>query len=265
MSLVIAIKDKNRFILGADKQVSQWNNKDHSATKVWYSEYEGCCIGSVGYARASQIIQYIKGLLDSAGFGKENLDDAFIHLQLPRTLYETLKAHGIIVDDPTQPFSLPNEFFIAYKDRCWKISQDLTVTEIEDYDAIGSGQDVALGVIETSHMYNEKNPYRIITNAIDVAAEKTLYVDHEIEFVETASDKKDVLNKMTALGYEIPDEVRKSKNPNEALAKWALGINQEPKIENEQKVEEPKSEENQEEKPEKEKTKKKQKLTEDKQ
>ena len=226
MSLVIAMKDKNRFILGADKQVSQWNNKLHSATKVWYTEYEGCCIGSVGYARASQVIQYIKGLLNAAGFGKAELDDAFIHLQLPVTLYETLKLHGIIVDDPTQPFSLPNEFFIAYKDRCWKIGQDLTVIEVEDYDAIGSGQDIAMGVIETSFMYNEKNPYQIITNAIDVSAEKTLYVDHEIEFVETVPDKKDLLNKMTALGYEIPDEVKKAKNPSEALVKFALGVDQ---------------------------------------
>ena len=114
MSLVIAIRDKDRFILGADKQVSGWNNKNHTATKIWFTEYEGCCIGSVGYARASQVIQFIKGLLDNAGFGKDALDDAFIHLQLPRTIYETLKAHGVVIDNPEQTFTLPNAFFIAY-------------------------------------------------------------------------------------------------------------------------------------------------------
>ena len=96
MSLVVAIKDKDRFILGADKQASVWNSKTHNATKIWPTEYEGCCMGSVGYARASQVIQFIKGLLDGAGFGKPELDDAFIHLQLPRTIYETLKMHGAI-------------------------------------------------------------------------------------------------------------------------------------------------------------------------
>ena len=259
MSLVIAIRDKERFILGADKQASLWNSKGHSATKVWYTEYEGCCIGSVGYARAAQVIQYIRGLLDAAGFGKESLNDEFIHLQLPRTIYDTLKMHGVVVETPDQPFMLPNEFLIAYKDRCWKIGQDLTVTEVEDYDAIGSGQDIALGVIETSHMYNEKNPYQIITNAIDVAAEKTLYVDHEIEFVETAAEKKDVINKMTALGYEIPDEVKKAKNPAAALASWALGLDDQP----EKPAEEAKKEEKSEEKPEK-KAKKRQRLVENK-
>ena len=259
MSLVIAIKDKDRFILGADKQASGWNNKNHTATKIWFTEYEGCCIGSVGYARASQVIQYIKGLLDNAGFGKDALDDAFIHLQLPRTLYETLKAHGVIADMPDQTFTLPNAFFIAYKDRCWKIWEDLTVDEVEEYDAIGSGQDIALGVIETSYMYNEKNPYQIIANAIDIAAEKTLFVDHEIEFVETAPEKKDIINKMSALGYEVPDEIKKAKNPAEALAKLAFGIEEKPS-------EEPKNDEKTEEKSEKpeKKAKKKQRLVENK-
>ena len=225
MSLVVAIKDGNRFILGADKQASTYNNKVHTATKIWETEYENCCIGSVGYARASQVIQYIKGLLDNAGFGKAELDDAFIHLQLPRTIYETLRVHGVIADDPMKEFVLPNAFFIAYKDRCWKINQDLSVEEVETYDAIGSGEDIAQGVIETALAYGEKNPYMVISHAIDIAAEKTLYVDHEIDFVETGHTKKDTINKLDALGIEVPAEVRKAKNPAEAL----LGLMLNPK------------------------------------
>lgn len=222
MSLVVAIKDGNRFILGADKQASIWNNKEHSATKVWYTEYEGCCIGSVGWARASQIVQYIKGLLDGAGFDKSELNDEYIHLQLPRTIYETLKAHGAIVENLEQPISFPNDFFIAYKDRCWKIGSDLSVTEIDEYDAIGSGSDIALGVVETALSYHEKNPYMIISKAIDIAAEKTLYVDHEIDFVETGQLKRDTVNKLDALGIEVPDEIRKSKDPAQALLSYML-------------------------------------------
>ena len=243
MSLVVAIKDKDRFILGADKQASVWNSKTHNATKIWPTEYEGCCMGSVGYARASQVIQFIKGLLDGAGFGKPELDDAFIHLQLPRTIYETLKMHGAIPEAPEgSQFILPNDFFIAYRDRCWKINQDLSVEEVEEYDAIGSGSEVALGVIETSYMYKEKNPYQIITNAIDIAAEKTLYVDHEVEFVETVPDKKDIVNRMMALGYEVPDSIKKAKNPMEAYAKLVLGISEpeKPNETNEAKANEPK-------------------------
>ena len=59
MSLVVAIKDKDRVVLGADKQVSTGGTKDHTNTKIWkLEELPGAIIGSVGAARASQIIQY---------------------------------------------------------------------------------------------------------------------------------------------------------------------------------------------------------------
>ena len=35
MSLIVAVKDKDRYVLGADKQSSAGGNKDHSATKIW--------------------------------------------------------------------------------------------------------------------------------------------------------------------------------------------------------------------------------------
>ena len=59
MSLVIAIKDKNRVVLGADKQVSAGDSKEHTITKIWeVEELPGAIMGSVGSARVSQIIQY---------------------------------------------------------------------------------------------------------------------------------------------------------------------------------------------------------------
>jgi hypothetical protein len=59
MSLVVAIKDKDRIVLGADKQASTGGTKDHTNTKIWkLEELPGAIIGSVGSARASQVIQY---------------------------------------------------------------------------------------------------------------------------------------------------------------------------------------------------------------
>ena len=59
MSLVIAVKEKDRIVLGADKQASLGNAKDHTNTKIWRVEdLPGAIMGSVGSARASQIIQY---------------------------------------------------------------------------------------------------------------------------------------------------------------------------------------------------------------
>ena len=70
MSLVVAIKDKDRIVLGADKQASTGSTKDHTNTKIWeLEELPGAILGAVGSARASQIIQYSqiidKNMLDN--------------------------------------------------------------------------------------------------------------------------------------------------------------------------------------------------------
>ena len=71
MSLVIAIRDKDRIVLGADKQVSTGGSKEHTSTKIWpVAELPGAIMGGVGSARASQIIQYAniidKNLIDKS-------------------------------------------------------------------------------------------------------------------------------------------------------------------------------------------------------
>ena len=61
MSLVIAIKDKDRIVFGADKQVSGAGSKSHNTIKIWdVPELPGAIMGGVGSLRASQVIQYSK-------------------------------------------------------------------------------------------------------------------------------------------------------------------------------------------------------------
>lgn len=207
MSLVIAYKQNNRFILGADKQATcGWNKKVHTATKIWkayISDTDYYCMGAVGSARGAQVIANIQGLLDGLPFGTKEIPDAFINITLPRCLYETLKNNGLDVaidsEEEGKHMYLPCAYFFAYKDRCWFIGQDMTVEEVGDYMAMGSGEECAIGSIDTSVMYKEKNPFRIITTAIDIAAERTLHVDHEIEFVETVEQEADLMQQMEAL------------------------------------------------------------------
>lgn len=207
MSIVIAYKDKDRFILGSDKQATcGWNKKVHTATKVWYNEYEGCCMGAVGSARGAQIMANVQGLLESLKFGTTEITESFINIELPRIIYETLKNNGIDVavkgGDEGEQLILPCAYFFAYRDRCWYIGQDLTVEEVDNYMAMGSGEECAIGSIDTSVYYKEKNPFKVLTTAIDIAAERTLYVDHEIEFVSTKEYKTDMMQQLEAVAPE---------------------------------------------------------------
>lgn len=206
MSLVIAIKDKDRIVLGADKQSSIGNNKDHLATKIWeVPNLEGALMGSVGSIRASQIIQF-SDIVDKNALNSEPTFD-FVVRSLAPTIMATLNANGVKCAIPESPdgdsapcVMMPNSFLFAYKDRAWMIWHDFSVTEIYDYLAIGSGSDIAKGVLFAT---KNKNPFERIVTAIDAAAETTVYVDDGIDVLLTEERSTDLKQFSKALGIEI--------------------------------------------------------------
>lgn len=207
MSLVIAIKDKGRVVLGADKQVSYGNNKDHSCTKIWeVAGLPGAIMGGVGSARASQIIQYAD-IIDKNTIN-DDLGIEFVIRYLAPTLVAVLNANGVPCEVPTDPETgmkggcvmMPNAFLFAYNDRAWMIWHDLSVTEIEEYLAIGSGSEVAKGALFATQ---GQNPFERIVTAIDAASEATIGVDDGIDLLVTENRVTDAKNVAKAFGIEI--------------------------------------------------------------
>ncbi len=216
MSLVIAIRDKDRVVLGADKQVSTGGSKDHTSTKIWpVEELPGAIMGGVGSARASQIIQYAN-IIDKNLINKD-IDTNFIICSLAPTIVAGLKANGINTDVKEDDICtmLPNAFIFAYKDRAWLIWNDLSVTELDEYFAIGSGSDVAKGALFAT---KRQNPFERIVTAIDAASESTLFVDDGIDLLATGEHDDDNLKIAKALGFEI-EEVKEELKKSETKAK----------------------------------------------
>jgi hypothetical protein len=96
---------------------------------------------------------------------------------------------------------MPNAFIFAYKDKAWSIWHDLSVSEIGEYIAIGSGSDVARGVLYATP---EKDPFNRIVTSIEAAAESTLYVDNGIDLLATDTYEEDIINMSSALGIPLP-------------------------------------------------------------
>lgn len=220
MSLVVAIKDRDRIVLGADKQASTGGTKDHTNTKIWkLEELPGAIIGSVGSARASQIIQYSQ-VIDK-NLITDNIDTQFVVRVLAPTLANGLRANGIVVDhaDGAKCDMMPNAFIFAYKNKAWTIWHDLSVSEIDDYFAIGSGSDVARGVLYATP---DKNPFERIVTSIEAAAESTLYVDNGIDLLVTGAHEDDLKDMSVALGLPIPKpkkpRVKKSVEKTEEIS-----------------------------------------------
>ena len=211
MSLVVAIKDRDRIILGADKQISLGNNLFHNSTKIWaVEELPGAIMGGVGLARASQIVQYSRIIDKNFLNDFDSLDTDYIVNVLTTNIAAALKENGVVVDKApdSECLMMPNAFIFAYRDKAWMILNDFSVTEIDDYLAIGSGADVARGVLFTTRSNN--NPFDRIVTCIDAAHDSTLYVDNGLDILSTEILATDERQLSKALGIE-PEKKKKPK------------------------------------------------------
>ena len=232
MSLVLAVKDKNRVILGSDKQSSIGSTKDHTCTKIWQvPDLPGALMGSVGSARVSQIIQYAY-VIDKNAFKTEPTTE-FVITALGPTILNALKLNGIDLD-PGEGANLPimpNAFIFAYKDKAWMIWNDLSVTEINDYLAIGSGSDVANGALFAT---KGKNPFERIITAIDAAADSTLFVDNGVDLLATIPYKDDQRLIEKAFGKDdilktVLEEIKKVQAEEEKTETKPKSVKKKPK------------------------------------
>lgn len=92
--------------------------------------------------------------------------------------------------------------------------------EINDYFTIGSGSDVAKGVLYATQ--DSKNPFERIVTAIQAAADSTLYVDEDVNILATEMKKTDTKLIAKALGLDLKALEQKEiteENPAEDFKK----------------------------------------------
>lgn len=205
MSLIVAIKDKDRVVFGSDKQVSTSVTKDHSATKIWeVVDLPGAIMGSVGSMRASQVIQYSRLFDLNEIMDKGGISTSFVINSLVPNIVGQLRSAGVPLaaaeDGDLSCASIPNMFLFALGESAWMIWTDLSVTELDDYLAIGSGSDVATGVLFAT---KEKNPFERIVTCIDAAAETTLFVDDGVDLLATKYYPRDRQQIAKALDIDL--------------------------------------------------------------
>lgn len=214
MSVIIAVKDKDRIILGADKQTSFAQSKSHEGTKIWrVADLPDAIMGGVGSTRVNQIIRFAP-IINKNEIGPDGLSTSFIINHVVPAIVGTLKSNGIKVECP-QDASTPvmsNAFIFAYEDKAWRIWHDFSVHEIDDFSAIGSGTDIALGALFASP---DRDPFQRIVTSIDAAAKYTLFVDSALDFLPTKVYEEDQALIMKALE---PDYAAECENKPETAA-----------------------------------------------
>ena len=188
MSVVIAIKENGVTYMAADTQISFGDSKRHlksdSLQKVWaVTDTQNCIMGGVGLARDLNLIRYCTSeLIPEASVLKNEINVGTIMLNTVPAIFESIRTYTQLVTGCDKDIPINSEFVLAYKDKVFDIAPDGTVEEVEDYIAIGSGADAALGSLK--HTVDEPIYDRLI-KALDAAAESNLYVSEPYVCMDT--------------------------------------------------------------------------------
>jgi ATP-dependent protease HslVU (ClpYQ) peptidase subunit len=198
MSVVIAIKEKDRIYMGCDSQVTIGSGKRTLKSvnnfKIWKVEdHPNCLMGGVGNFRDLCFIRCTPGIIPETNLLLGNLDYPTVVTQIVPAIWQSLVAYGLypesplVIDENKGTGALGSQFLIGCGTDLFSLGADGTVEEIEDYIAIGSGDDLALGSLKTTEGSN-LSPEERIAAAIDAAARGNAYVSNPIIVADTASE-----------------------------------------------------------------------------
>ena len=188
MSVVIAIKENGVTYMAADTQISFGDSKRHlksdSLQKVWaVTDTPHCIMGGVGLTRDLNLIRYCTSeLIPEASVLKNEINVGTIMLNTVPAIFESIRNYTQLVTGCDKDIPINSEFLLAYKDKIFDIAPDGTVEGVEDYIAIGSGADAALGSLK--HTTDEPVYDRLI-KALDAASESNLYVSEPYVCMDT--------------------------------------------------------------------------------
>ena len=216
MSVVIAIKENGVTYMAADTQVSFGDSKRHlksdSLQKVWaVTDTPNCLMGGFGLARDLNLMRYCTSeLIPEAAVLKNDITVGTIMLSTVPVIFESIRNYTQLVTGCDKDIPINSEFLLAYKDKIFDIAPDGTVEEVEDYIAVGSGADAALGSLK--HTTDEPVYDRLI-KALDAAAESNLYVSEPYVCMDTENG---VLMDLLFDDMSEEDEDDKAENQEES-------------------------------------------------
>ena len=173
MSVIIALKDKDRVVVGTDIRMSNdscYNDSYKSKPKaIHFNQEKTVIVGSVGNLGVLDVFNKI--LVDNVK-DWEKVDKSYIVRYLVPILMRECEAYDCLEKDQ---HSVDGTLLLAIKDRAYIIGHSYIVFELEDYLTIGCGDEAARGSLYTSKDFGW-SPERRIRMAIEASASVSQFV-----------------------------------------------------------------------------------------
>lgn len=194
MSVVVAIKEGNKVYLGCDSQVTKGGTrttlKNPHNYKIWkVIGADNCLMAHVGNVRDANIVRLMDRLVTDYNIYRNHVDYEFVVKKIVPDIIEELKQYGMIKEDKYIDF-LDSSFLFAFQDQLYVIGRDRSVIEVDDYVAIGSGEDQCIGSLLSTE--GEKPRDRIV-KAIKASAAADIYVDYPIILTDTENTEFEII------------------------------------------------------------------------
>ena len=212
MSVVVAIKENGKIYIGADSQVTKGGTrttlKNENNYKVWrVIGAPHCLMAHVGNLRDANVVRLMDDLVTDYNIYRKHIGFDFVVKKVVPEIVEQLSQFGYLKEGKNADY-IDSSFLFAYKDQLWVISQDKSVIEVEDYVAIGSGADQAIGSLLSTE---GQSPKERIVKAIKSSAATDIYVDYPIILVDTEYGKFEIVTEKTE-GKYIGDKSKRVKD-----------------------------------------------------
>ena len=197
MSVVIAIKENGKVYMASDSQETGGYSKITVTNpynyKMWKTRgLNNSIIGHVGGCRDLGIIRYTNFIpKEKSSNGK--IDMEFVQGQMVYDIYDSLDKRGFTITDGGP--HMDSGLLFAYKDKIWDIKNCLYVVEIDDYVAIGSGEEAAKGSLASTA--GEPVINRLI-KAVVAASSVNINVGYPIVLSDTESCQFKLINEAEA-------------------------------------------------------------------
>ena len=202
MSVVVAIKKGDKVYVGADSQVTRGGTratlKNPNNYKIWkVIGADHCLMAHVGSVRDANIVRLIDNLVTDYDIYRKRINYGFVVTRVVPDLFTALKQAGYLKDEQYLEH-MDSRYLFIYKDKLFTINTDGCVLEVDDYVAIGSGEDQAIGSLLSTE---GEDPQVRIIKAIKASAASDIYVDYPIILTDSESTQFKIINETEEKKY----------------------------------------------------------------
>ena len=181
MTCIVGLKSKKtgKVYLGGDSATTKGAQRMIRAEPKVYKRGE-ILFGGAGNSVVSQVLSHIAS--DPSVVEKQDPLGYILNEFIPSFKKFLRQADQLREKDGVA--TVPNEFLVAFRGELFSISSDFDVfTSLDDYMAIGSGEEYALGSLYSTK-YSDLKPEERLFMALEAASKHDSYVGGPLQVVD---------------------------------------------------------------------------------